>query len=275
MFSACASEVACGITRFTPAAITLSSGPNTTAPNGPPLACSTFNRDSSIASATLASSPGYRRSRSIWSWIQAGRVRWTCAYSIAGVPRVGWKKVRLLGKPARSVAAAACTGCGGGSARRAGADHHVLLAELQPGLWPAGGIGAQQGQGSGEIVAVDPAIGFAQALGVARGEQADGQERARPQQLVEGVHAAGEQAARAGTVVVLAAVLRLPRRPDRSGPASAGPARLRRRRRSAGSPGPPASRSGSRTAAMPVRRRRWRAGTRTGRRRTAQGAGSR
>ena len=37
MFSACANEVVCGSTRFTPMAITRWSGANTAAPIGPPL----------------------------------------------------------------------------------------------------------------------------------------------------------------------------------------------------------------------------------------------
>ena len=57
MFSAWASEVFIGTTRLTPTETMRWSGENTTAPNGPPLPCSTFRRDSSIASATLSSSP--------------------------------------------------------------------------------------------------------------------------------------------------------------------------------------------------------------------------
>ncbi len=54
-------------------------------------------------------------------------------------------------------------------------------------------------------MAVDPAVGFALALLVARREQADGQEVIGLQQVVEGVDALGEQAAGAGAVVVFAA----------------------------------------------------------------------
>ncbi len=58
MVSACATEQVCGRTRLTPTAMMRSSGPNTAAPNGPPLRASMLRRDSSIASATLSSSEG-------------------------------------------------------------------------------------------------------------------------------------------------------------------------------------------------------------------------
>ena len=87
MFSACASEVVCGITRFTPTATTRSSGPNSAAPKGPPLRASTLRRDSSIASVTLSSSEAKVAAGSNASWIQAGRVRWTWAYSTAFRPQ--------------------------------------------------------------------------------------------------------------------------------------------------------------------------------------------
>src|SRR5690606_31453395 len=83
MFSACASEVACGTTRFTAAASTRWSGPNSTAPNGPPLRSCRLRSDSSIASATLSWSLANTASGSNASWIQAGKVRWISLRSMA------------------------------------------------------------------------------------------------------------------------------------------------------------------------------------------------
>jgi hypothetical protein len=57
MISACATEQACGSTRFTPTAMMRSSGPKTAAPNGPPVFASMLRLDRSIASATLSASP--------------------------------------------------------------------------------------------------------------------------------------------------------------------------------------------------------------------------
>ena len=56
IISACAMEVLCGTTRFTPTPINRPSGENTAAPKGPPLACSTFSADRRMANAILASS---------------------------------------------------------------------------------------------------------------------------------------------------------------------------------------------------------------------------
>ena len=47
----------CGITRLTPMEMMRSSGPNTAAPNGPPLPASMFMRESAMASSTFAASP--------------------------------------------------------------------------------------------------------------------------------------------------------------------------------------------------------------------------
>ena len=68
-----------GHTRFTPMLMMWSSGPNTTAPKGPPVPASMLMRDSSMARATLSASLAWRAPASTLSCTHAGRVRWICA----------------------------------------------------------------------------------------------------------------------------------------------------------------------------------------------------
>src|SRR5690606_29252 len=81
--SACAAEQLCGTTRLTPTPTRRPLPVNTAAPKGPPLRWSTFRRESWMARAMRLSSSGYNRWLSTSSWIQAGRVRWSCAYSMS------------------------------------------------------------------------------------------------------------------------------------------------------------------------------------------------